>query len=304
MTSLMLETQWEVGSHLPYNGKISDVVLMGIKHGMYTIQFFMGDPKEAWKRDKIMDSDIELSKNLMNKFPINFFSHFPFCANLAGKATKGSLAWNGDVTIDNKVRGMLKALEYELDIVSKFKTSTNKGGVIIHPGSNVNRELGHWKVSETINKINFPNSDSYLLLENCAGEGNKLCRTISELALVLNNIEEKKVANVKVCIDTAHLWGQGDYNLSLVEEIDRLFEEFDSEIGLENLHLIHLNDAGVPLGAKRDVHACLGQGHIWKENFDSLHHLLTKCTEYQIPLVLETDISDMITLGRLWKNSS
>jgi deoxyribonuclease-4 len=303
MNSCILETQWEIGSHLPYNGNISDVVLTAIDYGMYTTQFFMGDPKAAWKRDKISEEDIKLAKKLMNRYPINLFSHYPFCANLAGKATKGCLAWDGNDFIDNKVRGVLKALEYELGIISKFKTQTNKAGVIIHPGSNINREVGHLKVAETINKINFPNSESYLLLENCAGEGNKLCRTISELALVLNNIQEEKLGNVKVCIDTAHLWGQGDYNLSLVDEIDRLFEEFENEIGLENLHLIHLNDAGVPFGTKRDVHACLGQGYIWNQNFDSLRHLLAKCTEYRIPLVLETDISDMKTLGRILRKN-
>ena len=160
--------------------------------------------------------------------------------------------------------------------------------------------LGHLKVSETINKIKFPNN-SYLILENSAGEGNKLCRTITEIAMVLKNLDKDKLKHTKVCIDTAHLWGQGDYNLSEVKEIDRLFDDFEREIGLENWRLLHLNDSGVPLGSKKDVHACLGEGHIWKNDFDSLHHLLIKCTEHQIPIVLETEIKDMLTLGKILK---
>lgn len=301
MNSYLCQTQWQVGCHLSFRGEILNVVLDAIENGMYTTQFFLGDPKNAWKRDKVTKDDILSSKEMMKRFPINLFSHYPFCANLAGKASKGGLAWDGDNSIDNKLRGVIDSLEYELGVISEFQTETNKTGVIIHPGSNVNRESGHLKVAETINKVNFP-KNSFLILENCAGEGNKLCRNFSEIAIVLNNLDDDKLKHTKVCIDTAHLWGQGDYNLSEVSEIDRLFDDFDKEIGLQNWRLLHLNDAGVPLGSKKDVHACLGEGYIWKNNFDSLHHLLIKCTDNNIPMVLETEIKDMITLCKIINN--
>ena len=301
MTSKICETQWEIGSHMIFKGSLESLCNESIRFGMYTTQFFLGDAKNAWRRFLVSDEDLKKAKIKIEKFHLNIFSHYPFCANLAGKATKDGLAWEDNKEVDRKLYGVISALEYELDTISKLKTENNKTGVVIHPGSNVNRELGHKKVAETINKINFSNPDQQLLLENCAGEGNKLCKNLFEISKVLEMVDKSKQANVKVCIDTAHLWGEGDYNLSQIDEIDRFFSDFDRLIGLDRWYLLHLNDSGVPVGSKKDIHACLGEGYIWKKSFDSLHHLLNRCKEYQIPIVLETEITDLLTVGKIWK---
>jgi deoxyribonuclease IV len=284
---------WEIGSHTAFHTQITPTISEGICMGMRTIQFFMGDPKSAWKRQQIDDEDIHNTNILLSRFPINVFSHYPYCANLAGQSKKGYLAWNGNLTVDKKVLSMIKALEYELGVISKLNSP--KSGVIIHPGSYPDRDLGHKAVAKTINRISFPSS-AVLLLENSAGEGNKLCRTIEELGFVLSNINEEQKCHVKVCIDTAHIWGQGDYDLRESSEVERLFSDIDKVVGLKQVHLIHLNDSKAPLGSKKDLHACLGQGHIWKDNFESLLYLLDKCTQLDIPLVLETSSSDLFTL--------
>ena len=147
---------WEVGDHTRFSISIANTVLEGIREGMRTIQFFMGDPKAAWKRDEISNDDIENTKKLIRRFPMNVFTHYPFCANLAGQATKGCLAWSGDLTVDRKLLGMMKALEYELGIVANF--SEKRSGVVIHPGSYPDREAGHCAVAKTLNKIKFPQS--------------------------------------------------------------------------------------------------------------------------------------------------
>jgi deoxyribonuclease-4 len=287
---------WIVGVHLSFSQNIAPVISQGIHHGMYTIQFFMGNPKQAWKRQKISDKDIENTQNLLSRFPMNVFTHYPYCANLAGKSEKGYLAWSGNSAVDGNIRSMLKALEYELGIVSNFTNC--RSGVVIHPGSYPDRESGHIAVAQTINQINFP-QHSHLLLENCAGEGNKLCRTFEEIRIVIDNLNQDKKPHVKVCVDTAHIWGQGDYNLSDIEEVNRMFEDFDRILGIENFYLLHLNDSQVPLGSKKDKHACLGNGHIWKNDFTSLIYLLNKCKEFEIPMILESDGTDMLTLAQL-----
>lgn len=265
---------------------------------MQTIQFFMGNPKSAWKRQDISEEDIDNTQTLLARFPMNVFSHYPYCANLAGQASKGGLAWSGNHAVDGKLRGVIKALEYELSILANFRFRERRSGVVIHPGSYVDRAAGHRAVSKTLNRINFPEG-SVLLLENCAGEGNKLCRTFEEIQGVLGDLDQDKKPHVKVCVDTAHIWGQGDYDLRETEEIDRMFEDFDHYLGIENFYLLHLNDSEVPLGSKKDAHACLGDGHIWKEDFAPLIHLLNKCKEYQIPMVLETHGIDMLTLAQI-----
>jgi len=287
---------WEVGEHTHFEESITKTILHGVRSGMYTIQCFIGDPKNAWKRNEIDEEDIKNTKKILGRFPMNVFTHYPFCANLAGQSAKGCLAWNGNQEVDRKLKGVLRALEYELGIVANF--SEKRAGVVIHPGSYPDRYDGHITVSKTLNMIKFP-KNSVLLLENCAGEGNKLCRNFEEIKIVIDLLNPANKPHVKVCVDTAHIWGQGDYDLRLVSEVDRMFKDFERLLGLEIFYLLHLNDSAALLGSKKDLHACLGEGEIWRDSFESLIHLLNKCKENNIPMVLETHGGDMITLAKI-----
>lgn len=283
---------WNIGAHISFSQKIASTVKEAINNGMYTVQFFMGNPK-SFKRQIISEEDIKNTQILTKKFPMHIFSHFPYVANFAGKSSVDGLAWNGNSTIDLYLMNIITELEYELYILSKIGN-----GVIIHPGSNPDREKGHITVSKTLNKIKFPEG-SMLILENCAGEGNKLCSTLEELKIIFENVDKDKRKNIGICIDTAHIWGQGDYDLRDIKEVDRLFNDFQEIIGMEYFKVLHLNDSEVLLGSKKDRHACIGAGYIWKESFDSLLYLLNKCTYFNIPMVLETHSSDIITIASL-----
>ena len=70
-------------------------------------------------------------------------------------------------------------------------------------------------------------------------------------------------------------------------------------IGLKYFNLLHLNDSEVPLGSKKDRHARLGSGYIWKDDFKPLIYLLNKCKDHDIPMILETHHIDMMTLESL-----
>jgi deoxyribonuclease-4 len=284
---------WEVGACIRFDGNITRSIEEALHHGMYTTQFFMGSPK-SYDRQQIYQDDIDTSKTLLTRFPINVFTHFPFIANLNGSVK--SLAWNGDGKMDGKMRYMMKNLEYELNTVASL--GQERSGVVIHPGCYPDREVGLNTIAKTINKLNF-SEGSKLLLENCAGEGRKLCKDFSEIKRVLDGVNEYNKKHIGVCVDTAHIWGQGDYNLSLRSGVDKMFEDFEREIGIERFSLLHLNDSEVSLGAKKDRHACLGSGHIWGEDFDSLIYLLERCRHHKIPIVLETHESDMLTLENI-----
>jgi apurinic endonuclease APN1 len=284
--------QWEVGAHLPFCKEIFPSLLEAIKQGMYSMQIFMGNPK-SFTRQRISDDDIITCQALIKKYPTHIFTHFPYIANLAGKSKKGCLAWSGNSYVDRSLTITIEALEYELSVVAKIGE-----GVVIHPGSFPDRASGHEAVAKTINHIEFV-LGSMLLLENCAGEGNKLCRTFAELKLVMDLVHEDNSKHVGVCVDTAHIWGQGDYDLRQVCEVERLFCDFENELGMENFRLLHLNDSQVKLGSKKDRHAHIATGEIWSADQQSLVYLLNKCKQYNIPIVLETGGPCMITLSQL-----
>lgn len=285
---------WEVGAHTGFCEQILPTLGMAIQFGMLTCQFFMGNPK-SYNRQKITLNDIVSCKRLLDRFPMNVFSHFPYIASLCGSVK--SLAWTGDSSQDGKTRHMLNQLEYELSVLSNF-SEFGRCGVVIHPGSHPKRKEGLQAIAKSINKINFTEG-SKLLLENCAGEGTKLCRNFQEIKEIIDNLNSDKQEYVGVCVDTAHIWGQGDYDLRKISEVDRMFRDFEETLGIDRFTLLHLNDSEVPLGSKKDRHACLGTGYIWSESFDSLIHLLNTCKSHNIPMVLETRGMDMLTLASI-----
>jgi hypothetical protein len=164
----------------------------------------------------------------------------------------------------------MSSLSHELKITGQLG-----GGVVIHPGSCPNRKQGLLNVAETINNIYFPPS-STLLLENSAGQGNTLYTTLDELAIILANISPRNKDHVKICIDTCHLYAYGQYDISLTSEITRFWSDFDRIIGREKLGLIHFNDSRCDLGSRKDSHACIGTGYIWKDSCDKLLTLLSE----------------------------
>lgn len=289
------DVSWDVGAHTGFTGKICDTLWNSVNYGMYATQFFMGNP-QGFDRANISFNDIAESKKILSKYPMHVFSHFPYVANFAGSVA--SLAWNGDAAQDNKTSYILKSLEYELSVLSNFNSLRN--GVVIHPGSFKDRKKGLDAISKSINKINFT-SDAKLILENASGQGNALATTFLELKTIIDGVEGSKRGNIGVCVDTCHIFAYGDYNLSKISEIDRMFTDFDNIIGLDRFTLLHLNDSETKLQGKVDRHACLGKGYIWGEDFSSLKYLLDKCESFGIPAVLETRGMDMITLALLGK---
>lgn len=286
---------WNIGIHTGFDKKIINTLLIAVQTGTYSTQFFMGNPK-SYNRQKITEDDINECNRLLDRFPMNVFTHFPYIANLNGSVS--SLAWNGDSKIDSITTLMLNELEYEINTISMLNTITS--GVVIHPGCYPDRLVGLNTIAKSINKINFQGKTK-LLLENCAGEGRKLCKNFKEFKVIFNSIDTEKIKNVGFCVDTAHIWGEGEYDLRNIDEIKRMFNEFDNEIGLDNLSLIHLNDSLVPFGSKKDRHSVLCTGYIWGEDHSSLIYLLNYCNDKKIPMIIETECMSLDVLYQISK---
>ena len=96
---------------------------------------------------------------------------------------------------------------------------------------------------------------------------------------------------VGVCLDTCHVW-DGGYDIA--GNLDGVLEEFDRVIGLDRLHAIHLNDSKNPLGAHKDRHAPLGEGHI---GFEALSAVTNHPALRDLPFFLETPQDDLAGWG-------
>jgi len=281
-----------LGSHIPFQGSLTNTIRFALKNSMNTLQFFLGSPK-SYSLYNVTDDDLLQAVEISEHFDIPVFSHAKYLYNLAG--SKKSLAWNGDPNQDRKTQNIIQLLETELGVLSNFK----RNGVIVHPGNYTDRSSGLKAISESISKINFP-ENSKLLLENSAGQGTSLATTLQEIQTIISEVDESKQKYLGVCIDTAHLHGYGEYDVSKISEIDRLFNDFDETIGKERLSLIHFNDACVKFGSRKDRHFCILQGEIFK-NTDVVRYFIKKCEEWNVPMVLETVPEDIHVLREIYK---
>lgn len=281
--------QREIGVHVGFDGTLSNSLLFAIENGMLACQVFIGG-QTSFVRAKIGLNDILECQKIQKRFPIHVFSHFPFTASLCGSVE--SLAWCGDEQQNAKTTFVLKQLEYELNLMAQLCTDDSRSGVVIHPGCHENTQKGLIAIANSINKIKFAPC-AKLILENSAGEGRKLCKTFEELATIFSLLEPQQREHTGVCIDTAHIHGQGDFDLSTVDGVNKMFDKFDKCIGLKYLLLVHLNDSEVKIGAKKDRHACLKTGEIWSESDKALRHLIDRCDFLNVPMILETDLCDM-----------
>jgi deoxyribonuclease-4 len=94
-------------------------------------------------------------------------------------------------------------------------------------------------------------------MENSAGAGDTIGRSIDELALLFDRLGRHR--RLGICLDSAHLFVSG-YDVTKKEELERVLEEVDSSIGLDRLRVLHVNDSAAPAGSNRDRHANIGEG--------------------------------------------
>ena len=91
---------------------------------------------------------------------------------------------------------------------------------------------------------------------------------------------------IGVCLDTCHIW-EGGYDI--VGDLEAVLTEFDRVIGLHRLYAVHLNDSMNPMGAHKDRHQKIGQGHIGLETLTAVvRHPVLK----NLPFILETPNDD------------
>ena len=275
MNILLSSSGLQIGTHVPFEKNLTKTAKFALSFGMFSFQFFMGSPQSN-KRTKIEDDDISKFLILKDRFPISCFTHAPYIYNLANPDNPENSNKN------------IKSLEYEINSVAKFGN-----GVVLHPGSYKDKLKGCEEVSKNISLIDFE-ENSMLILENMSGQGNMLGSTLEELKLIRDNVKEEKQKYIGFCIDTAHLWGMGLYDLSKNEEIDKMFIDLDRILEIKNIKLFHINDSKVKFNSKVDRHELLCCGEIWKENKGvSLRYLLNKIKSYNMPCIMETDVCDI-----------
>jgi deoxyribonuclease-4 len=127
-------------------------------------------------------------------------------------------------------------------------------GVIFHVGSHLGAGLdaGLDRVEAAMRMVLDRCSDTtWLLMENSAGAGGTIGRSIEELAILYDRLDRHP--RLGICLDSCHLYVSG-YDVTDREALDAALDEVDERIGLDRLRALHVNDAKTPLGSNRDRH--------------------------------------------------
>ena len=152
-----------------------------------------------------------------------------------------------------------------------------------HPGSSLNKvsvEDCLSLIAESINLALEKTKGVTAVIENIAGQGSNLGSEFWQLKYIIDRVNDKN--RVGVCLDTCHTYTAG---YDIVNEYDKVFDEFDKEVGFNYLRGMHLNDSKKALGTHVDRHDSIGKGLIGKAFFE---RLMQDSRFDNIPLILET----------------
>jgi deoxyribonuclease-4 len=134
--------------------------------------------------------------------------------------------------------------------------------VILHVGSHLGAGFDSAipKVTAALEQILATcDGDTWIALENSAGPGGTIGRSIPELATLVGALDGHP--RLGICLDSCHLYASG-YDVTDPAAVDELVAEVDETIGLDRLRALHINDSLTPLGSNRDRHANILEGEL------------------------------------------
>ena len=256
----------KIGAHVSTAGGLYTGFERAAAIGAECIQIFESAPQQ-WGTARLDDAQVQQfidAKAASGIDPV--FIHGKYLMNLA--------------SADAKIfKTSASTLRSSLNIAGKIGAR----GVIFHTGSS--KGLGFEAVFEQIceaatNVLAETPPETLLIFENSAGHGDTIGGKFNELGEILRRIDNPRA---KVCIDTCHAFAAG-YDLSSSEAVAASMAELEREIGIANVAAIHCNDSKTALGAGRDLHENIGEGHIGRAGFEAL---VAYPALREVPLLLE-----------------
>ena len=254
-----------IGCHLSCSKGFTAMERDAERIGATTFQFFTRNPRGSSVKALDLEDIREFLKRKEEKGMGTLVAHAPYTLNACSADEKVREFARNTMADD------LERLEHTPGNVYNF-----------HPGSHVKQgtETGIRLIAETLNAILKPEQSTIVLLETMAGKGSEVGSRFEELREILDRVELSE--KMGVCLDTCHVW-DGGYDIA--GDLDGVLTEFDRIVGLSRLKAVHLNDSMNPLGARKDRHARIGEGHI---GLDALVRVVNHPALRELPFCLET----------------
>ncbi len=256
-----------IGAHVSPAGGLAKAIERGLERDCRAIQIFNQSPR-MWRPTIYREEDVAAFREAMSSSQIDaVLIHAVYLLNCASE----------DAEIRRK---SLESLTHSLRVGHDIGAA----GVVLHPGSAKTGDAAEAvaRAGETIREALADSEVCPLHLENTAGAGGTLGRSIDELAALLEAAGDD--GRLGLCLDSCHLFASG-YDIRTYAGMDELTKEIAEKIGLERVDSLHLNDSQTPLGSNRDRHANVGTGGLGESGCAAF---LSAPPFQELPCVLET----------------
>jgi len=263
----------QIGCHVSISGSIDKSVDNAVERECSAFQIFTRNPR-GWHAKELTKEDTDNFKSKLKASKIDRFAtcaHMPYLPNLATPKDDG---------FEKSVKTLIDETERCAQLGIPY--------LVTHLGSHLGTgdEAGIKKLVEGLTKAAKAKNDVMILLENTAGQKNSVGSDFKQLGEIFKQL--KPVKKFGVCIDTCHAFVAG-YDLKTEKNVKETFSEFDKHVGIDNLKILHLNDARGDLGCNLDRHYHLGLGGIGEKGISAVVKFANK---KKIPIILETPIDD------------
>jgi deoxyribonuclease-4 len=256
-----------IGAHLSSSGGIHTAVDRAEAVGAESLQVFTQSPR-AWRPTNHDPANFEKFRERRADVGLHgVLCHALYLCNLAAP---------DDEIYAKSVAAMRNTMEVANGI--------GADAVVFHVGSHLGSGFEHGleRVLPAMEQVlELTTDETWLLMENSAGAGGTIGRSIDELATIYQRLDGHP--RLGVCLDSCHLYVSG-IDVTDAAQLDALLDDVESSIGLDRLRALHVNDSASPLGSNSDRHANIGEGLLGEE----LGVFLGNPRLQGLPAVLET----------------
>jgi deoxyribonuclease IV len=255
------------GAHVSSAGGISKAIDRIEEIGGNAVQVFTQSP-QMWRATKHAPEEVARFRERRHEARVRHVScHALYLVNLASR----------DAEIRSK--------SYDA-LVATMETARGIGAdaVVFHVGSHLGYGFDDavQKVAPALRDLlALTTEELWLCLENAAGAGGTIGRSITELAALCEATGGHE--RLGICIDSCHWWASG-VDVTSESALDAAVEDLDARMGLNRLRVLHVNDAKTPLGSNRDRHEVVADGVLGR----GLATFLGHPAFHDLPAILET----------------
>jgi deoxyribonuclease-4 len=255
------------GAHVSSAGGISKAIDRIEEIGGNAVQVFTQSP-QMWRPTQHAPEEVERFRMRRRQARVRHVAcHALYLVNLASRDAK------------------IRKKSYDA-LVATMETARGIGAdvVVFHVGSHLGYgfEAAVKKVVPALRDLlALTTDDLWLCLENAAGAGGTMGRSVAELAALCDATGGHE--RLGICIDSCHWWASG-VDVTSGSALDEAIEDLDERMGLNRLRVLHVNDAKTPLGSNRDRHEVVADGLLGS----GLATFMGHPAFHDLPAILET----------------